>query len=58
MSKAKIEEKLEMIQKQKTFDEGFLAILSESNADEDSADVTTKKVIEEIGKRYAKDKEN
>ena len=58
MSKAKIKEKLNTIRKEGTFDEGYLDLLTQSNDGEETADATTKKVIEEIEKRYAENKED
>ncbi len=58
MSKAKINEKLNTIREEENFDMSYLDILSRSNDSEESTDTTTKKVLEEIEKRYAENKKN
>lgn len=58
MSKAKIDEKLNKIRDAGSFDEGFLNILAEANTNDEPADNTAEKVIEEIKKRYDKDKKD
>jgi len=56
--KEKINEKLKNIKEENSFDESFLNILSRSNITEEISCNTADKVVEEIEKRYAKNKEN
>lgn len=58
MTKIKVEEKLNTIREENRFDDGFLDILNEANSNDESAEETAKKVIEEIKKRYDENKEN
>ena len=58
MTKIKIQEKLEEIKSQGTLDDGFLDTLIKSNDAEEDSFSTAEKIVEQIKKRYVKNKEN
>lgn len=58
MSKVKIEEKINSMRQEGTFDSGYLELLSQSNTGEEMTSGTVRKIIGEIERRYAEDKKD
>lgn len=58
MSSELIKKHLEKLKSQKTFDDGFIDILVESDENGETGETTAGKILKLIKQRYAQSKEN